>query len=105
MRPVVPAGEDPGRRRPGLLAAGAGGGGLVLSLHHRPDGAVTDHTGSAGRDLVVAGRAAGGGAAAAGLGQRGRLSAYTLICRCAYGLTCRSVSASCSPYSPSVGSP
>src|SRR5215218_2249620 len=42
MRPVVPAGEDPGRRRPDLLTAGAGGGGLVLPLHQRPDGAVAD---------------------------------------------------------------
>ena len=72
VRPVVPAGEDPGRRRPGLLSAGASGGGVLFSVHHRPDVAVADDTGSAGRDLVAARAAAGRGPAAAGLGQRGR---------------------------------
>ena len=58
VRPVVPAGEDPvgsGQAcSPPVLVVVA----VLFSVHHRPDVAVADDTGSAGRDLVAARAAA-----------------------------------------------
>lgn len=65
VRPVVPAGGGAAGSPAVWVAAAAGDGGLALEVHHRPDAPVPAYRGPAGRT-------AGRGAAAAGLGQRGR---------------------------------